>query len=148
MQERFETFTVLIAKINRSIRRLKTEEMAEFHLKSPHVSCLYYLYKEGPLTSKELCDVCDEDKAALSRSIDHLESCGYITCGAKNGKRYKASLSLTPEGERIARHIAERIDSILTRVGNALGDEGRAALYRGLTVVSEDLQTICDKYED
>lgn len=148
MQERFETFTVLIAKINRSIRRLKTEEMAEFQLKSPHVSCLYYLYKDGPLTSKELGDVCDEDKAALSRSIDHLEKCGYITCDAPHGKRYKASLSLTPEGAEIARRVAEKIDSILACVGTKLGDEGRAALYRGLEIVSEDLQKICDKYED
>ena len=33
MQQRFETFTVLIAKISRSIRRIKAEEMSEFHLK-------------------------------------------------------------------------------------------------------------------
>ena len=45
MIERFETFTVLITKISRSIRKIKTEEMAKFNLKSPHVSCLYYLFK-------------------------------------------------------------------------------------------------------
>ena len=50
MQQRFETFTVLIAKISRSIRRIKAEEMSEFHLKGPHVSCLYYLTQLGPLT--------------------------------------------------------------------------------------------------
>ena len=33
MQGRFETFTVLITTINRSIRKIKTEEMAEFDLK-------------------------------------------------------------------------------------------------------------------
>lgn len=47
MQQRFETFTVLIAKISRSIRRIKAEEMSEFHLKGPHVSCLYYLTQLG-----------------------------------------------------------------------------------------------------
>ena len=30
MEKRYETFTVLIASINRSIRRLKTEAMAEY----------------------------------------------------------------------------------------------------------------------
>jgi len=34
MIERFKTFTVLIAKINRSIKRIKTEEMDEFNLKA------------------------------------------------------------------------------------------------------------------
>ena len=73
MMERFETFTLLISQISRSIRKIKTEEMAEFKLKSPHVSCLYYLYKEKTLTAKELCDICDEDKAAISRSLLYLE---------------------------------------------------------------------------
>lgn len=62
MEERFAAFTVLIAKINRNIRRIKTEEMAEFHLKGPHVACLYHLTTAGPLTAGELCDRCDEDK--------------------------------------------------------------------------------------
>ena len=43
MEERFETFTILIARISRSIKRIKSEEMADFELKGPHVSCLYYL---------------------------------------------------------------------------------------------------------
>ena len=30
MQDRFEAFTVLIAKISRSIRRIKADEMAEY----------------------------------------------------------------------------------------------------------------------
>ena len=38
MEERFETFTVLIARISRGIKRIKAEEMAEFGLKGPHVS--------------------------------------------------------------------------------------------------------------
>ena len=62
MQQRFETFTVLIAKISRSIRRIKAEEMSEFHLKGPHVSCLYYLTQLGPLTAGQLCDRRDRDR--------------------------------------------------------------------------------------
>ena len=43
MEERFETFTVLITRISRSIKRIKADEMADFELKGPHVSCLFYL---------------------------------------------------------------------------------------------------------
>ena len=54
MEERFETFTVLITRISRSIKRIKADEMADFELKGPHVSCLYYLsqrdaWKKSPL---------------------------------------------------------------------------------------------------
>ena len=54
MEARYETFTVLIARISRSIRRLKGEEMARWGLKGPHVSCLYYLALSGPMTAAEL----------------------------------------------------------------------------------------------
>ena len=40
----------------RNIRKIKTEEMDKYSLKSPHVSCLYYIYKSGSLTAKELSD--------------------------------------------------------------------------------------------
>ena len=61
MEERFQAFTVLITGISRSIHRIKTEEMSEFELRSSHVSCLYYLFKENELTAKELCDKYTEE---------------------------------------------------------------------------------------
>ena len=73
MQERFKTFTILVSNINRCIHKIKTEEMADFNLKSSHVSCLYYIYKENSLTAKELCGLCGEDKANISRTIKFLE---------------------------------------------------------------------------
>lgn len=100
MQQRFETFTVLIAKISRSIRRIKAEEMSEFHLKGPHVSCLYYLTQLGPLTAGQLCDRCEEDKAAVSRSLEYLEQNGYVT---RPDKRYRGPLTLTEKGQETGR---------------------------------------------
>ena len=55
MKERFETFTVLINKINRNIRKIKNQEMAEYNLRSAHVSCLYHLYSIEGLTATDLC---------------------------------------------------------------------------------------------
>ena len=80
MEQRFETFTVLIGKISRNIKRMKALQMAQLDLKGPHVSCLYYLYRSGPLTAAELCDRCEEDKGAVSRSLDFLERNGYVVC--------------------------------------------------------------------
>ena len=52
-EKRYGTFTGLIASINRSIRRPKTEAMAEHGLKSPHVSCPYCLFKRPGMTAAE-----------------------------------------------------------------------------------------------
>ena len=98
MEERFETFTLLITSISRSIRRLKTAETAEFNLKSPHVSCLYYLYKSASLTAKDLCIMCEEDMANISRSIEFLEKNGYIVSRSKTEKRYKKTRSMLKHG--------------------------------------------------
>ena len=147
MQERFQMFTVLITKINRSIRRIKTEEMAEFDLKSPHVSCLYYLYKSNSLTAKELCDICEEDKAAVSRSIEYLEANGYIVCRSKAQKRYRAPLELSEKGRVAGGRIVEKIDRILEQVSAGLSETDRQIMYQSLARISDNLQKICDEYD-
>ncbi len=147
MEHRFEMFTVLIANISRSIRKIKTEEMAEFDLKSPHVSCLYYLYKSDRLTASELCDVCDEDKANISRSIKYLEENGYLTCHSRTQKRYQSPLELTEKGREVGRYITHRIDSVLYSAGEGLSEENRAILYAALGRINNNLQKLCDGYD-
>lgn len=146
MQKRFETFTVLISKIARSIRKIKTEEMAEYNLKSPHVSCLYHLYKAGELTAKELCDLCEEDKAAISRSIEYLEKGGYIVCRSTAKKRYRAPFTLTERGLAVGEHIAKKIDTVLEEASAGMREEEREILYKSLSLISDNLQKICKKY--
>ena len=151
MEERFETFTMLIASISRSIRRLKTEETAEYNLKSPHVSILYQLYKEGSLTAAEICEACDEDKASVSRSIVYLEQNGFLTRSARResaargaGKHYRAALTLTERGREVAAGLAESIDEILDEVAEGVTEEERRILYRALGEIDRILSKLCD----
>lgn len=144
MQERFKEFTVLIANINRSIYKIKTEEMAEFDLKSSHVSCLYYLYKEDFLTAKELCDVCGEDKANISRTVKYLENNGYLSCDTKLRKRYLSSLELTEKGRKIGKYIADKIDDILDYASAGLSEEYRQIMYQSLNLINDNLNKLCE----
>lgn len=152
MEKRFETFTRLISSINRSIRRIKTEEMSEYGLKSPHVSCLYYLYKRPSMTAAELCEVCEEDKAAVSRSLLHLEKEGFLLRAVNSGesareagKHYRAPLVLTEKGITTAEHLAVRIDSVLEAVSEGVSEEDRATLYRTLEQINRNLREFCDR---
>jgi DNA-binding MarR family transcriptional regulator len=155
MNNRFETFTVLITSINRLIRRIKTETMAQYDLKSPHVSCLYYLYMHPGMTAAELCEVCDEDKAAVSRSILYLEQKKYLTRvtaaekGSREGaKHYRAPLTLTEAGIRIAEEIAAKVDRLLDAVSNGVSDEERAVMYAALERINRNLKDICEENGD
>lgn len=142
MQERFETFTVLINRISRSIRKIKNQEMAEYHLRSAHVSCLYYLYISKGATATDLCERCEEDKATVSRALDYLETNGYLICETKAAKRYKSRLILTEKGNDVGRKIADKISGVLDAISGAMTEAERVAFYRSLSVVSESLETV------
>ena len=148
MEERFKIFTVLIANINRSIRRIKTEEMADFHLRSSHVSCLYYLHKKDSLTAKELCDLCGEDKANLSRAIKYLESNGYLICNSKMQKRYQSPLELTQKGKEVGKQIVEKIDRVLSVASQGLEEQERIIMYKSLNRIKDNLDKFCRGYGD
>lgn len=140
--DRFETFTVLISKISRNIRKIKNQEMKEYHLKSIHVSCLYYLYKANGLTATRLCEKCEEDKATISRAVDYLEQNEYITCESKTIKRYNSQLLLTSKGQKVGKEIAQKIDYVLNEVGNGLSNEERESLYRSLAIINTSLENV------
>ncbi len=147
MDERFQKFTVLVTTVGRCIHRIKTEEMAEFDLKSSHVSCLYYLYKSEPLTAKELCEICEEDKSNVSRAVRYLEEAGYLACHAKHQKRYSSPIVLTEKGREIGARIACKIDSIIERASEGLDEERRTVFYQTFARIMQNLQSICDEYD-
>ena len=143
--DRFKNFTVLINNISRNIKRIKSEEMKDFDLKTPHVSCIYYLYIENNLTAKELTDICDEDKAQISRSIDYLENNGYIICESTAKKRYRSNLYLTEKGKEVGKIICEKIDRILYEASVGLSEENRKIMYESLALINSNLANIIYK---
>lgn len=148
MQGRFETFTVLINRISRSIRKIKNQEMAAYQLRSAHVSCLYYLYTSIGLTATELCELCAEDKATISRALDYLETNGYLVCESKNAKRYKSPLLLTEKGAEIGKIIADKIENVLNEISSTLTEEERVSFYRNLTAICENIEALAKNGEN
>ena len=142
MQKRFETFTVLINRINRNIRKIKNQEMVEYNLRSAHISCLYYLYSNKGATATDLCERCEEDKATISRALEYLETNGFLTCETRSLKRYRAPLFLTELGLEVGKKISDKIDRVLEKTGIGLTEEERSAFYRSLSIISESLEAV------
>lgn len=145
MKQRFEMFTILIHRIARSIRRIENREMAEYGLRSTHISCLYYLYLSRGLTLTELCERCEEDKATVSRAVGFLEKNGYLVSDGKNVKRYKYPLILTEKGKEIGKTILEKVNGVLETLNDGLTEEERIAFYRSLSIISERLERVAEK---
>ena len=142
MKERFEKFTVLIAKISRNIKKIKNQAMADYDLRSSHVSCLYYLYISERLTATELCEKCEEDKATISRSIDYLEKNGFLVCQSGKIKRYKTPLVLTEKGREAGKRVADKVDQVLEEMNRELTEAERIVFYRCLTKISDGLNSM------
>lgn len=145
MKERFETFTVLINRISRNIRKIKNQEMAEYHLRNAHVSCLYFIYRAKKITATELCEKCEEDKATISRAVEYLKKNGFIVCETNNVKRYKSPIILTEKGNMVGQKLADKIDSVLDEIGVGLSESERNEFYRCLTVISDSLEFVANK---
>ncbi len=144
--ERYKVFTLAIANLTRSIRKIKTAEMSKWNLKSQHLSCIYYLYEKNILTATELCEICGEDKANISRSIEYLEEHGYIERKEHTAHRYKTHYTLTDTGLTVGRSIFERADSIIKSASDGLTVEDRDAMYLSLNTINENLKKIADEY--
>ncbi len=147
MEERYQLFTTLISKCARGVKRIKSNEMSGMSMRSSFVSCLYYLYINGKaMTAKELCEACEEDKAHVSRTVDALESDGYVTRASKTAKRYNSPISLTERGVCVAKEVASKIDDIVERASKGLSDEKRAIFYESLSLIANNLERIYEDY--
>lgn len=140
MIQRFDAFVSGITSCYKYIQRIKSLEMTEFGLKGTHVMCMYYLRQNpGGLTASQLCGLCAEDKAAISRTVSELKSRGYITTLSE--KAYRAMLTLTAAGQEIARKFDQLIESWVAIGGDGLSDEERTDFYRSLSAIAENLRT-------
>ncbi len=143
MLQRFQDFVTGIAVCYKCIQKIKTTEMTELGLRSTHAMCLFFLAHEPDgLTAAQLCQLCAEDKAAISRNIATLQGKGYIETG---DKKYRAKLQLTESGREIAGQIDKLIEDWVTAGSDGLSEEDRATFYRALTHISQNLRRSIDR---
>ncbi|MGN1020725.1 MAG: MarR family winged helix-turn-helix transcriptional regulator [Aristaeellaceae bacterium] len=138
MLHRFETFVTGITTCYKCIQRIKNMEMTEFGLKGTHVMCLFFLHRNpAGLTAAQLCQLCEEDKAAISRTVSLLQEKGYVE-GAD--RRYRAALRLTEAGQDIARRIDGLCAQWVELGSTGLPEADREAFYRALELIAGNLQ--------
>lgn len=138
MVQRFQDFVTGITACYKYIQRIKSLEMTEFGLRGTHVMCLFFLHQnpEG-LTAAQLCQLCAEDKAAISRTLATLQEKGYLSAGEK---KYRALLRLTDSGAELARQVDGLIEQWVGFGGGGLSEEDRATFYRVLALIARNLR--------
>lgn len=137
--ERFEAFLTGITVCYKYIQKIKNAEMTELGLKGTHVACMFYLnHNPEGLTAAQLCTLCAEDKATISRTVADLKSRGYIEAG--EGKNYRMPLRLTEAGLVIANQMDPVIKSWVSVGGEGMTYEQRKVFYESLDLISTNLR--------
>lgn len=144
MVSKYELFSTCIPSMYHDIQKIERTEMAKFGLKGPHAQCLLAIshYPEG-ITAARLCEVCEKDKAAISRTLSELEQCGMVRRAERNGTRYRASLTLTEQGKAAAAAVSQKACQAVEQAGNGLNDAQREVFYQVLALIADNLHTIC-----
>lgn len=143
MIQKYQLFSSAISSLYHDIQRIERTEMARYGLKGPHAQCLVVLarYPDG-ITAARLCDLCEKDKAAVSRTVAELEEAGLLQRKEKNGVRYRVPLVLTAAG----REAAEKVNSVariaVEQAGAGLTDGQRDVFYHVLSVIADNLHHI------
>lgn len=144
MISRYEQFSYIISCIYRQIQKIERDEMIKYGVRG---SCAQYLaamsrHPEG-MTSTQLCEVCDRDKAAVSRALADMEDHGLVMRQSATDSNYRAMITLTQQGKELAAIVFDRAQAAVDAAGHGLTDEDRKVFYAALDLIATNLQVIC-----
>ena len=144
MLGRFEQFAFIVAGIQREVQKIEREEMIKHGYRGAFAIYLAVLshYDEG-LTATELCEICDKDKAAVSRIIAEMEEKGLVEKEKNTEKIYRSKIYLTEKGKEISGFVSKRAASVIGAVSdNVISEDEREHLYKMLREIYKNLRNI------
>lgn len=145
MLDRFERFIGTVSEVHRYLHRIMTDEMQRYDLKGAYAVYFVALHQYGKLTATELGSKCERNKADVSRAISVLEERGLVFRHNKlHSGVYRAQISLTTEGFRIAEIMCDRAKAVVEMAGQGLADESRAIFYAAFDTIANNMKIISE----
>lgn len=143
MLSRYEQFSSIISTIYRCVQKVERDEMVKYGYKGSYAQYLAAIARHPDgVTARQLCEICDKDKAAISRVVAEMEEKGLVERIGDGASMYRAKLYLTDEGERLAKVVSERARVAVDVVGEGLTDHDRSIFYSALDIIASNLQRI------
>ena len=148
IDDRYMVFTRTITGLMYCIQKIRTLAVEEFGLKGGSMNCLYHLSRSGQgLTLSELSCLCEEDKAAVSRSVHEMVDSHYARLETTNGSRYRARIYLTDAGLHAALVLDEAVKAAVEEGGRFMTPQMRETFYSCLTGIYKNLQGYIGRIE-
>jgi DNA-binding MarR family transcriptional regulator len=100
-----ESVGYLLNQVVLSMRRQVAQRMAVHELTAAQWHPLWKLKRDGPSTAQEMAREMDIDAGAMTRLIDRMVAKGLVERTRSSSVRRVVTLSLTPEGDAVARCV-------------------------------------------
>ncbi len=143
MIDLYEQFASSVSSLYFHIQKIQRTEMARYGLKGAHVHCLLAIsrHPEG-ITAARLCQICDKDKAAVSRTLAELEKEGLVTRPADCTKHYRVPLFLTEKGKQITEQVSALVTMAVQQADCGLSQEKREICFESMDIIAQNLHRI------
>lgn len=137
---RFERLSFAFTEVYRCWHKIAADEMGQYGLKGPYAIYLIAMlrFPEG-VTAARLCEICNRNKADVSRAVADMEKKGFLI---KKGVPYRALLVLTEAGKTAAEQVSEKACRALEIGGKGLSDERRVIFLKTFEVIAANLKVI------
>lgn len=143
MISKYEIFSTVVSSLYHDIQKIERMEMTKYGLKGSHAQCLVIMerHPEG-ITATRLCEICERDKAAISRTVAELEEAGLLLRKDTHGVHYRVPLVLTEAGRHAAREVNAVAFQAVEQAGAGLDDGQREVFYQVLGTIAQNLHMI------
>ncbi len=143
MLERFEKFTQSIGTAYKYVGKIKSNHMSAFDLKGSHVMCIFFLGRTpNGLKATELCELCQEDKGAVSKTLNTLKKRGLVESSVGRLRKYRAVYKITDAGMDVYNKVAVIIEDAVEKCGEGLTEDERLTFYKVLDKIIANLGRI------
>lgn len=143
MTGRYQQFSYIVSVINRQIQKIERDVMEKHGYKGAFAQYLMAMRRNSEgITSAQLSEICDKDKAAVSRVITEMIEKELVARNATNETLYRAKLTLTDKGVEIADYIAKQGAAAVAAVNNGLNKEELKMFYSNLDYIADRLHVI------
>lgn len=143
MVDRYAHFAAAVSNINQYVQRIESQKMRAYGLGGSCAQYLVAVHTRGEgLTMAALGEICQKDKAAVSRTVAQLEEKALVERRNQGSARYRSKIYLTKEGEKAAREVTSAACKAVELAGKGLTQAERETFYKALDLISGNLKTL------
>ena len=138
----FEQLSIGVHELYLTMHRVETKQMEKYGLRGAYVKYLVaLLHTPDGLTISQLCEICDQDKAAVSRAVSELVGREFIWRDNPRKNHYRAKLKLSERGAELAKEVCNSSKAVFDEAIEGFSPEQRDAFYEFMFAVSENLHS-------